>query len=107
KFVVRQRMHRVYSQIAEELIVDVAVKMLHQLRAAQTCVHLQEHQRNLALRGEVCFSPFLRSHALAYQSKVLCHLTKRQPLPDFSQLASLERPPIQFIKIELRERKIG
>ena len=100
-------MHRVYSQIAEELIVDVAVKMLHQLRAAQTCVHLQEHQRNLALRGEVCFSPFLRSHALAYQSKVLCHLTKRQPLPDFSQLASLEHPPIQFIKIELRERKIG
>ena len=50
KFVVRQRMHRVYSHIAEELIVDVAVKMLHQLRAAQTCVHLQEHQRNLALR---------------------------------------------------------
>ena len=41
KFVVRQRMHRVYSHIAEEPIVDVAVKMLHQLWAAQTCVPAQ------------------------------------------------------------------
>ena len=57
KLVVRQRMHRVYPHVTEQPVVDVAVQLLQQFRAAQACVHLQEHQRNLALWVKYALRP--------------------------------------------------
>lgn len=99
-------MRRIYPHTAEQLVVDVAVQLLHQLQAAQTCVHLQKHQRYLALRGEVRSATAFRSHTPA-QSQILCYLTERQLLLDSFQFALLERLSVQIIKIILCKREIG
>ena len=48
QLVVRQRPRRIYYHIAEHLVANVAVQLFHQFRAAQSGVHLQEHQGYLA-----------------------------------------------------------
>ena len=100
-------MHRGYPHIAEQLVVDVAVQLLYQLRAAQACVHLQDHQRNLALRREVQSASGLRSHNLSRQSKVLRHLMQGKFLPDPSKLALFERFPVQIIKSNYVNGRLG
>ena len=46
-----------YPHIAEQLSVDVTVQPLHQLRATQSRVHLQEHQRDLVFWGKYALRP--------------------------------------------------
>ena len=53
QLVVCQGPRRVDYHIAEHLVVNVAVQLFHQLRAAQSGVHLQEHQCDLAFRREI------------------------------------------------------
>ncbi len=52
QLVVRQWPCRIYYHVAEYLVVDVAVLLFHQFRAAQSRVHLQEHQGNFPFRSE-------------------------------------------------------
>ena len=105
-FVVRQRMRRINQDVTEQLVVDVPVQLLHQLRETHLRLHLQEHQRHFPLRGEVGLPSTLRSHALAHQPETLCHLMQREELLHPAQFTVLKRFPVQFIKIELREWEI-
>ena len=52
QLVVRQGAQRIDVHVAEYLIVDVSVQLLHEFRGTQLSVHFQEHQSNFALRGE-------------------------------------------------------
>ena len=56
------------------LVVDVAVQLFQQFRAAQSRVHIQEHQGNFPFRSEERPASQLRPHAFPYQTEVLCHL---------------------------------
>lgn len=92
-------MHRVYPHIAEHLVVDVPVQLFHQFRTAQSGVHLQEHQRHLPLRREVCSASSLRSHALPGQTEILLrYLMQGELPPDPSKFTLLECLSIQIIK---------
>ena len=53
QFVVRQRMRRINQDVTEQLVVDVPVQLLHELRETHLRLHLQEHQRHFPFRGEV------------------------------------------------------
>ena len=55
-----------------------AVQLFHQFRAAQSRVHLQEHQGNFPFRSEERPASQLRPHAFPYQTEVLCHLAERK-----------------------------
>ena len=76
--------------IAEHLIVNVAVQLLHQIWTTKSGVHFQEHQCHLSLWCEIRFPSTLCPHTLACQSEVLCHLTQWKQLLYTSQLALLE-----------------
>ena len=65
---------RVYHDVAEHLVEDVAVQRLHQLREALLRLHLQEHQRHFPFWGEVGPATSFGAQALAYQPKALGHL---------------------------------
>ena len=55
-----------------------AVQLFHQFRAAQSRVHLQEHQGNFPFRSEERPASQLRPHAFPYQTEVLWHLAERK-----------------------------
>ena len=80
QLVVCQWTCRIYYHVSEYLVVDVAVQMFHQFRAAESSVHLQEHQGHFPFRREERLAPKLRPHAFPYQTEVLCHLAKRKQL---------------------------
>ena len=66
------------SLLLNSLVVDVAVQLFHQFRAAESSVHLQEHQGHFPFRREERFASQLRPHAFPYQTEVLCHLAERK-----------------------------
>ena len=66
------------SLMLNSLVVDVAVQLFHQFRAAQSRVHLQEHQGNFPFRREERPASQLRPRAFPCQTEVLCHLAKRK-----------------------------
>jgi len=70
QFVVRQRMRRINQDVTEQLVVDVPVQLLHQLRETHLRLHLQEHQRHFPFRGEVGLPSTLGHHALAHQPRL-------------------------------------
>ena len=74
QLVVRQWMGRIYQDVAEDLVEDISVQRLHQLREALLRLHLQEHHRHFPLRREVRPASSLGAQTLANQSKALCHL---------------------------------
>ena len=63
QLVVCQRTLRANPDAAEDLIMDVPIQSLHQLRSGQTCVHLQKCQRNLTFWSKeglsASFNPFV------------------------------------------------
>ena len=61
-------------------VVDVAVQLFHQFRAAEFRIHLQEHQGNFPFRREERPVSQLRPHAFPYQTEALCHLAERKQL---------------------------
>ena len=69
---------RIYYHVSEYLVVHVAVQLFHQFRAAQSRVHLQEHQGNFPFRSKGRPASQLRPHAFPYQTEVLCHLAERE-----------------------------
>lgn len=77
QLVVCQWACRIYYHVAEYLLVDVAVQLFHQFRAAESHVHLQEHKGHFPLRSEERLESQLRPHAFPYQTEVLCHLAER------------------------------
>ena len=81
---------RIYYHAAEYLVVDVAVQLFHQFRAAQSRVHLQEHQGNFPFRSEERPASQLRPHAFPYRTEVLRHLAEREQLLYPAQFALLE-----------------
>jgi len=81
---------RIDYHVAEYLVMDVAVQLFHQFRAAQSRVHLQEHQGHFPFRREARLAPKLRPHAFPYQTEVLCHLAEREQLLYSAQFALLE-----------------
>ena len=78
QLIVRQWPCRTYYHVAEYLVVDVAVQLFQQFRAALSRVHLQEHQGNFPFRSEERPASQLRPHAFPYQTEVLCHLAERK-----------------------------
>ena len=62
----------------------------HQFRAAESSVHLQEHQGHFPFRCEEGLASQLRSHAFPYQTEVLCHLVEREQLLYSAQFALFE-----------------
>ena len=90
QLVVCQRSGWVDYHIAENLIVDVAVQLLHQSRTAKSGVHLQEHQRHLSLWCEIGSPSALWPHALTRQPEVLRHPPQWDQLLYPTQLALLE-----------------
>ena len=64
--------------LLNSLLVDVAVQLFHQFRAAQSRVHLQEHQCNFPFRREERPASQLLPHAFPHQTEVLCHLAERK-----------------------------
>ena len=83
------------------------------LRAGVRVPNLSLVEKLAFARGDVAATNLQRKEQRVIRRMMNRYLLRRQrlievlPLPDFSQLASRERPPIQFIKIELREREIG
>ena len=65
---------RIYYNVAEYLVMDVAVQLFQQFRTAESSVHLQEHQGHFPFRSEERPASQLRPHAFPYQTEVLCHL---------------------------------
>ena len=63
--------------LLNSLVLDVAVQLFPQFRAAESRVHLQEHKGNFSLRSEERLASQLRPHAFPYQTEVLCHLAER------------------------------
>ena len=61
--------------IAEDLIVNVAVQLLQEFRSTQTCVHLQEHQGHFSFWGEEGLTSTMPFRVLAHQTEVYCYLT--------------------------------
>ena len=90
QLVVCQWSRRGDYHIAEHLVVNVAVQLFHQLRAAQSDVHLQEHQCDLTFRREIWLPSSPWPQAPACQPEVLRHLTQRKQLLYPAQLALLE-----------------
>ena len=90
QLVVCQWACRIYYHVAEYLVVDVAVHLFHQFRAAESSVHLQEHQDHFPFRREERLASQLRPHAFPYQTEVLCHLAKRKQLLYPAQFALFE-----------------
>ncbi len=80
----------IYYHVAEYMVVDVAVQLFQQFRAAESRVHFQEHQGNFPFRSEERPASQLRSHAFPYQTEVLCHLAEREQLLYPAQFALLE-----------------
>lgn len=90
QLVVRQWACRIYYHVAEYLVVDVAVQLFHQFRAAESRVHLQEHQGHFPFRSEERPASQLRPNAFPYQTEVLCHLAEREQLLYPAKFALLE-----------------
>ena len=76
--------------LLNSLVVDVAVQLLQQLRAAESRIYLQEQQGHFPSRSEERPASQLRPHAFPYQTEVLCHLAEREPLLYPAQFALLE-----------------
>ena len=81
---------RIYYHVAEYLVVDVAVQLFHQFRAAESLVHLQEHQGHFPFRSEERLASQLRPYAFPYQTEVFCHLSEREQLLYPAQFALFE-----------------
>ena len=90
QLVVRQWACRIYYHVAEYLVVDVAVQLFHQFRAAESSEHLQEHQGHFSFRSEERLASQLRPHAFSYQTEVLCHLAEREQLHYSAQFTLFE-----------------
>ena len=91
QLVVRQGAQRIDVHVAEYLIVDVAVQLLQKFRGTQLGVHLQEHKSNLTLRGEEGLTATLTYRMVAHQTKVHCHLMKREKPFHTSKFAVFKR----------------
>ena len=81
QLVVCQLVLRTDPDPAEDLIMDVSIQSLHQLRSRQAGIHLQERQCHLALWCEERLSASLRSQTLRflfYQPERYRHLAKRK-----------------------------
>ena len=81
---------RIYYHVAEHLAVDVAVQLFQLFRAAESRVHLQEHQGNFPFRSEERPASQLRPPAFPNLTEVLCHLAEREQLLYPAQFALLE-----------------
>lgn len=81
---------RIYYHAAEYLVVDVAVQLFQLFRAAESRVHLQEHQGHFPFRREERLAPKLRPHAFPYQTEFICHLAEREQLLYPAQFALFE-----------------
>ena len=106
QLVVRQRTSRIYHDVAEHLVEDVAVQRLHQLREAHLRLHLQEHQRHFSLRREVRSASTFGAQARIHKSEASCHLVQREDLLHPAQFSLLKCTTVLFIKIVLREWEI-
>ena len=106
QLVVSQWPCRIYNHVAEYLVVDVAVQLFHQFRAAESSVHLQEHQGHFPFRSEERPASQLRPHAFPYQTEVSCHLAEREQLLYPAQFALFESLIGELVKIELRKRNV-
>lgn len=81
---------RIYYHTAEYLVVDVAVQLFQLFRAAESRVHLQEHQSHFPFRREERLASQLRPHAFPYQTEFICHLAEREQLLYPAQFALFE-----------------
>ena len=66
------------------------VQLFYQFLAAESRVHLQEHQGHFPFSSEERLASQLRSHAFPYQPEVLCHLAEREQLLYPAQFALFE-----------------
>ena len=78
QLIVCQLACRIYYHVSEYLVVYVDVQLFYQFQAAQSRVHLQEHQGNFPFRSKGRPASQLRPHAFPYQTEVLCHLAERK-----------------------------
>ena len=90
--------------IAGYLVADVAVQLFHQFRAAESRVHLQEHQGHFPFRSEERLASQRRSHAFPNQPEVICYLAEATSLS--CPIRSFESWIVELVKIELRQRNV-